>query len=104
MHARPRSSSGWDAADWRARRFCVGSAIATIESQGAHFVEPARLQDILPRTTVAVLSPGVPLVAPLVRRVQDANVPVIGEIELAYRLCKAPIIAVTGTKGKSTTT
>jgi len=82
----------------------LSSAIATIESQGAHFVEPARLQDILPRTTVAVLSPGVPLVAPLVRRVQDANVPVIGEIELAYRLCKAPIIAVTGTKGKSTTT
>jgi UDP-N-acetylmuramoylalanine--D-glutamate ligase len=36
--------------------------------------------------------------------VHGANVPVIGEIELAYRLCKAPMIAVTGTKGKSTTT
>ena len=35
---------------------------------------------------------------------QAANVSVIGEIELAYRLCKAPIIAVTGTNGKSTTT
>jgi UDP-N-acetylmuramoylalanine--D-glutamate ligase len=36
--------------------------------------------------------------------VQDANVPVFSEIEVAYRLCAAPIIAVTGTKGKSTTT
>ena len=45
-----------------------------------------------------------PLNGPLVRRIQDAGVPVYSEIEVAYRLCKAPIVAVTGTKGKSTTT
>ncbi|HXM07461.1 MAG TPA: UDP-N-acetylmuramoyl-L-alanine--D-glutamate ligase, partial [Candidatus Acidoferrum sp.] len=33
-----------------------------------------------------------------------AGVPVIGEVELAYRLSRAPIVAITGTKGKSTTT
>ena len=38
------------------------------------------------------------------RTIDAANVPVIGEIELAYRLCRAPIVAITGTKGKSTTT
>lgn len=78
--------------------------IAQIQSQGARFVSPGDLDALLPSLTSAVLSPGVPLNGALVRRVQDANVPVFSEIELASRLCKAPIVAVTGTKGKSTTT
>jgi UDP-N-acetylmuramoylalanine--D-glutamate ligase len=82
----------------------VGEAIARIEALGATFVSPAQLQSVLPRVNTAVLSPGVPLNGSLVRGVQDANVPVYSEIEVAYRLCKAPIVAVTGTKGKSTTT
>lgn len=80
------------------------AAIATTESFGAHFVPPDGLDGIIPELTSAVLSPGVPLNSEIVRRVQDANIPVLGEIEVAYRLCKAPVIAVTGTKGKSTTT
>jgi UDP-N-acetylmuramoylalanine--D-glutamate ligase len=80
------------------------SAIAAVESHGARFVAPAQLQSILTTLTSAVLSPGVPLNSPVVLAVQGANVPVLGEIEVASRLCKAPIVAVTGTKGKSTTT
>ncbi len=79
-------------------------AIAQIEALGATFVSPAELDAVLPRVNTAIVSPGVPLNGPLVRRVQDANIPVYSEIEVAYRLCKAPIVAVTGTKGKSTTT
>ncbi len=79
-------------------------AIATVESCGATFIEPSELSSIVERLTSAVLSPGVPLTSPVVRVVQQHNVPVFGEIEIAYRLCKAPIVAVTGTKGKSTTT
>ncbi len=82
----------------------IGDALARIESQGATFAQPAQLDELLPRVTSAVLSPGVPLNGTLVRRVQDANVPIFSEIEVAARLCKAPIIAVSGTKGKSTTT
>jgi UDP-N-acetylmuramoylalanine--D-glutamate ligase len=78
--------------------------IAQIEKVGARFVEPDELEPLLGELTGAVLSPGVPLNGPLVRRVQNANVPVFSEIEVAYRLCAAPIVAVTGTKGKSTTT
>jgi UDP-N-acetylmuramoylalanine--D-glutamate ligase len=82
----------------------LSDAIARIESLGATFVSPAELDSVMTRIDTAVVSPGVPLNGPLVRRVQDANVPVYSEIEVAYRLCKAPIVAVTGTKGKSTTT
>lgn len=82
----------------------IGEAITRVESTGAQFVEPAHLDSIVKRIDSAVLSPGVPLTSPVVRAVQAANVPVYSEIEVAYRLCKAPIVAVTGTKGKSTTT
>jgi UDP-N-acetylmuramoylalanine--D-glutamate ligase len=73
-------------------------------SVGVPFVAPANLGEILPNVTAAVLSPGIPLNGELVRRVQSAGVPVFSEVEVAYRICKAPIVAVTGTKGKTTTT
>jgi UDP-N-acetylmuramoylalanine--D-glutamate ligase len=51
-----------------------------------------------------VMSPGVPLDLPEVLRARAAGVPVIGELELASRWLRGPIVAITGTKGKSTTT
>lgn len=50
-----------------------------------------------------VVSPGVKPHHPLFSEAVRHNVPVISEIELAYQIAKAPIIAVTGTNGKSTT-
>lgn len=82
----------------------LDDAIASVERAGATFVAPAEIRAIAASLTTAVLSPGVPLTSPVVREVQSHNIPVVGEIEVAFRLCKAPIIAVTGTKGKSTTT
>jgi UDP-N-acetylmuramoylalanine--D-glutamate ligase len=52
---------------------------------------------------LVVVSPGVPEIAELASA-RKAGVPVIGEIELAARQVAAPIIAITGTNGKSTTT
>jgi UDP-N-acetylmuramoylalanine--D-glutamate ligase len=51
-----------------------------------------------------VVSPGVPLRQPDVRAAIEAGVPVMGELELASRWLRGRVIAVTGTKGKSTTT
>jgi UDP-N-acetylmuramoylalanine--D-glutamate ligase len=51
-----------------------------------------------------VVSPGVPLTIPLLQRAAAMAIPVIGEIELAYRHLQGTVIAVTGSNGKSTTT
>ena len=77
---------------------------AQVERLGASVIAPDALAEILPTVESAVLSPGVPMDGSLVRSVKAAGVAVLAEIEIAYRLCAAPIIAVTGTKGKSTTT
>jgi UDP-N-acetylmuramoylalanine--D-glutamate ligase len=53
---------------------------------------------------LVVLSPGVPIDLPEVVRAKAAGVTVIGELELASRWLRGPIVAITGTKGKSTTT
>lgn len=53
---------------------------------------------------VAVLSPGVPEVSPVRAEIAALAAEVIGEVELFYRLSPAPVLAITGTDGKSTTT
>ena len=49
-----------------------------------------------------VLSPGVRIDASPVRWARAKKIPVIGEIELAWRFCPKPVIAVTGSNGKTT--
>lgn len=51
-----------------------------------------------------VVSPGVPLTVPPVVQAKKDAIPVLGELELAYRFAKTPIVAITGTNGKTTTT
>jgi len=51
-----------------------------------------------------VISPGVPTDIPLVAEARKLGREVISEIELAYRMTKTPIAAITGTNGKTTTT
>lgn len=53
---------------------------------------------------LVVTSPGVRADAPILQDAVARGIPVIGEIEMAYRIAKAPILAITGTNGKTTTT
>lgn len=61
-------------------------------------------EEALSRIDLAILSPGVPTDLPFVIRMQEAGIPVWGEIELAYVCGQGKVIAITGTNGKTTTT
>ena len=60
--------------------------------------------NVFQRTDLIVLSPGVPPTALKVLEAQQRGIPVVGELELAWRFCAAKGIAVTGTNGKTTVT
>ena len=53
---------------------------------------------------LAVLSPGIDPAFPIVKNFQRQGVAFIGELELSSRFCQRPIVAITGTNGKTTTT
>lgn len=59
-------------------------------------------RDLL-KIDAAVISPGIPMDEPYVLSIHTAQIPLIGEIELAYQSCKGKLAAVTGTNGKTTT-
>ena len=65
---------------------------------GGHRADTLRGADLI------VLSPGVSPTQPDVAAARAADIPVIGELELASRWLRGRIVAITGTKGKSTTT
>lgn len=53
---------------------------------------------------LAVVSPGIPPSAPVVRRLVEQGVEIVSEVELASRIARCDLLAITGTNGKTTTT
>lgn len=60
--------------------------------------------ELLNDAGLVVLSPGVPFTAPLVNMARQRGIPVISEIELAWRNLTGTVVAISGSNGKSTTT
>ena len=61
-------------------------------------------QDFMRGKDLVIISPGVPNDALPILRARKEGIPVISEIELAWILCPAEVIAITGTNGKTTVT
>jgi len=77
---------------------------ATLQSAGVALELGGHSADSFSDADLIVLSPGVPAELAEVARARAAGVPVIGELELASRWLRGSVVAITGTKGKSTTT
>ncbi len=73
-----------------------------LEEQGVRLVLGGHDSALLKGKQLIVLSPGVPRTIPLVQEALRHGIPVLSEIEVAWELSRAPIVAVTGTNGKST--
>jgi UDP-N-acetylmuramoylalanine--D-glutamate ligase len=81
----------------------LADALATAKSLGVE-ARVGRDAIDLDGVDLLVTSPGVPATLPVFAEARERGIEVISEIELAYRLSKAPIVAITGTNGKTTTT
>ena len=61
-------------------------------------------EDLILSAQEIIKSPGIPEDAPIVRKVREAGIPIISEIEFAGRYTDAKMICITGSNGKTTTT
>ena len=76
---------------------------ATLEAAGVAVWPGTDGVDLLPGARSLVKSPGVPAEAPVVATARSRGMPVLGELELGWRMLAHPWIAVTGSNGKTTT-
>jgi UDP-N-acetylmuramoylalanine--D-glutamate ligase len=80
------------------------AARAELEAAGVEVHEGGDGVALLDAVAALVKSPGVPPQAPVVRAARERGVPVIGELELGWRLLPNELILITGSNGKTTTT
>jgi len=80
------------------------STIDNLRSQGVRVICGPAADEDSAAYQMAVLSPGIDPASPLARNFSLRKIEMIGELELGAQFCEIPIIAVTGTNGKTTTT
>ena len=82
----------------------LSNDILQLEGRSLQFCLGGHNETCIENAELIVVSPGVPLDIPILLEAERKNIPIVGELEVSTTLCQAPIVAITGTKGKSTTT
>ncbi|PTX51237.1 UDP-N-acetylmuramoylalanine--D-glutamate ligase [Melghirimyces profundicolus] len=76
-----------------------------LEEAGIHVVLGGHPEGVVhPGVDLMVKNPGIPYRVPPVRKALELGIPVVTEVEVAYRLTEARLIGITGSNGKTTTT
>ncbi|MDR0565992.1 MAG: UDP-N-acetylmuramoyl-L-alanine--D-glutamate ligase [Prevotellaceae bacterium] len=83
----------------------IGAAYAEVlQKYGVACEQGGHTEALILNADEVVKSPGIPDSAPLVKKLREAGIPVISEVELAARYTSAKLVCVTGSNGKTTTT
>ncbi len=77
---------------------------ALLDQNGVAWEDGQHTEALILNADEVVKSPGIPLTAPLIQKLQAQSTPIISEIEFAARYTKAKMICITGSNGKTTTT
>jgi len=90
--------------DTKPANLCKNKDFSAISECGVILALGRQDEDLLEDIDYVVVSPGISIHIPLLKVAQSKGITVISEIEVAYQLCSVPIVAITGTNGKTTTT
>ena len=77
---------------------------ALLDQNGVAWEDGKHTEELILNADEVVKSPGIPLTAPLIQKLQAQGTPIISEIEFAARYTHAKMICITGSNGKTTTT
>ncbi len=77
--------------------------LTDVREAGVELLFGPQSGELLDGVDLVILSPAVPVRVPLVQEAYKREIPVVTEVQVAYELAKSPILAVTGTNGKTTT-
>ena len=77
---------------------------ALLDQNGVKWEDGKHTEELILNADEVVKSPGIPLTAPLIQKLQTQGTPIISEIEFASRYTHAKMICITGSNGKTTTT
>jgi len=77
---------------------------ALLDQHGVPWEDGKHTEELILNADEVVKSPGIPLTAPLIQKLQAQGTPIISEIEFASRYTHAKMICITGSNGKTTTT
>ena len=84
--------------------YTLGQSVTELHQLGIRTELGIHRRESFESADMIVISPGIPHTVDLLMRAREKGIPVLGEIELAFRFVREPIIAITGTNGKTTTT
>ncbi|MGM9742121.1 MAG: UDP-N-acetylmuramoyl-L-alanine--D-glutamate ligase [Candidatus Cryptobacteroides sp.] len=82
----------------------AGKYVKMLEEWEIPFEQGRHTEDLILNADEVIKSPGIPSTVPMVRKIEEAGIPVVSEIEFAGRYDNAKKICVTGSNGKTTTT